>query len=80
MTTNQFWCAQSFSYILTYSFNRGAKQDALLHAANQQFAEMRKELLTALIEWLPAIRENLRSWERGRNLTLLPLTEELKTF
>ena len=80
MTTNQFWRAQSFSYILTHSFNRGAKLDALLHAANQQFAEVRKELLTAPTEWLPAMRENLRSLERGRNLTLLPLTEELKTF
>ena len=80
MTTNQFWRAQSFSYIVTYSFNRGAKLDALLHAAHQQFAEVRKELLTAPIEWLPAMRENLRSLEQGRNLMLLPLTEELKTF
>ena len=80
MTTNQFWRAQSFSYIPTYSFNRGVKLDALLHAANQQFAEVRKELLTAPIERLPAMRENLRSLEQGRNLTLLPLTEELKTF
>ena len=80
MTTNQFWCAQSFSYILTYSFNRGVKLDALLHAAHQQFAEVRKELLTAPIERLPATRENLRSLEQGRNLMLLPLTEELKTF
>ena len=50
MTTNQFWRVQSFSYILTYSFNRGAKLDALLHAVNQQFVEVRKELLTAPVE------------------------------
>ena len=80
MTTQEFWRKTQFSYIISYSFNRGAKLDALHQAANQQYVDVRKELLTAPAARLPAMRENLRSLERGRDLTSLPLTEGLQAF
>ncbi|UOQ99933.1 hypothetical protein MUN81_10625 [Hymenobacter sp. 5317J-9] len=75
MTTHEFWQTTPFSYLITYSLNRGAKWEALCMAAKHQFAALRKELLTADAAQLPAMRDNLSSLERNRDLDLLPLTE-----
>ncbi|RYU75620.1 hypothetical protein [Hymenobacter persicinus] len=73
--TARFWLNQRFSYIQTYSFNRGPKLAAFNQAAKQRFSAVRQELLTAPSARLPAMRENLRCLERGWDLTSLLLTE-----
>lgn len=80
MTIHEFWRTQSFSYIQTYSLNRGAKLDALSLAASQQFTALRQQLIITNAAQLPAIRENLRSLEHGRDLTLMPLTDKAGAF
>ncbi|GAA4496173.1 hypothetical protein GCM10023172_08980 [Hymenobacter ginsengisoli] len=74
MTTAQFWKQQEFSYLVTFSFNRGPKLDALRGAAKELFQQTRSSLLTAKTQQLPALREQLRLLERTHNLDLLTLT------
>jgi hypothetical protein len=80
MTIAEFWKQQEFSYLVTYSFNRGPKLDALRSAAKLLFQQTRSSLLTADKYQLPALREQLRLLERTHYLDLLPLTKGPTTF
>ena len=75
MTTDEFWEKLEFSYLVTYSFNRGPKLAALQEAAKALSQQTRRKLLTATSAQLPALREHLRLLERTYDLDLLPLTQ-----
>ena len=67
MTAGQFWELRQFSYLETYSFNRGPKRAALIQQAQQ-------ELRTAHYMRQPALRTLLEHLENGRDT----LTQGLK--
>jgi len=80
ITVAEFWKQQDFSYLITYSFNRGPKLDALRKAAKSLFQQTRSALLTASKYQLPALREQLRLLERTHDLDLLTLTQGPAAF
>jgi hypothetical protein len=80
MTTNEFWRRQEFSYLITYSFNRGHKLAALRDAAKALFQQTRKELLTTVSVQLPALREQLHLLKHTYHLDSLTLTQGHDAF
>ena len=80
MTTSKFLTAQDFSYIITYSFNRGIKLAHFEKAAKDLFQLTRMKLLTAPSAKLPALRNKLKQLEQTHNLSQLLLTENLATY
>jgi hypothetical protein len=80
MTTDEFWRRQEFSYLVTYSFNRGPKLAALRDAAKALFQQTRKKLLTTVSAQLPALREQLRLLEQTYSLDSLTLTQGHAAF
>ena len=80
MTTAEFISRQDYSYIITYSLNRGEKHTRLKAAARELFKQRRKRLLTANAPELPAIRAQLRSLELIWGLDLMPLTDSAGAF
>lgn len=80
MTTADFISSQAYSYIITYSLNRGEKLTQLKAVASALFKEGRKSLLTASAPELPAIRTQLRNLERLWGLDLMPLTDSASAF
>ncbi|MGI4874047.1 MAG: hypothetical protein ACRYFX_23050 [Janthinobacterium lividum] len=80
MTAGEFWNKQEFSYLVTYSFNRGPKLEAYQQAAQAWFKLIRASLLTAPPAQLSALREQLRLLERTHDLTRLSLTDEAGAF
>jgi hypothetical protein len=61
MTIRAFWEQQAFSYLATYSFNRGAKLAESIERATQ-------ELQTARFMRQPAMRQQLEELKRGHYL------------
>lgn len=80
MTTGEFWKQQKFSYLVTYSFNRGPKFSALREAAKTRCQLTRKQLLTSPSAQLPALREELRLLERTYDLEAMNLTQGSSAF
>ncbi len=80
MTTAEFWDQQQFSYLVTYSFNRGPKLAALREASKVLFRQTRQELLTASLEQLPEIRNELRNLEQNNGLEMMALTTDANAF
>jgi hypothetical protein len=66
MTASQFWELQQFSYLKTYSFNRGAKRTELIR-------QTKENLQTARYLRQPALRQLLERLESGADT----LTQEL---
>ena len=80
MTTAEFISRQDYSYIITYSLNRGEKHTRLKAAVRELFKQGRKRLLTASAPELPAIKAQLRSLELIWGLDLMPLMDSAGAF
>jgi hypothetical protein len=80
MTTAKFIAKQNYSYIISYSFNRGAKMMQLAEAAKVLFQSVRRNLLAADSAKLPAMRAQLRNLEQVWGLDLMSLTEPNGSF
>lgn len=80
MTAAEFWDQQPFSYLVTYSFNRGPKLASLREASKVLFRQTRQNLLTASLEQLPEMRNQLQRLEQNNGLAMLALTPDANAF